>query len=69
MEQYKSQFLRIKIHYLKQQKQRHRIQLYILSLWRDSLIKGKIDLNIKYPMSLDHYNKTFRLKDRLERIY
>lgn len=70
MKQYKFQYLRIKIHYRKQQQQSKRIQLYILSLWKDSLnIKGKIELNIKYPMLLDHYNKTFRLIDRLERIY
>lgn len=69
MENYKYQYLRIKINYQKQIKQRDRIQNYILLLWSDSLKKGILKVNIKYPLLISNYDKTFHLRDRLERVY
>lgn len=69
MEKYQYQYLRIKINYQKQKQQSKRIQNYILLLWSESLKRGKLKVNIKYPMLLSNYDKTFHLIDRLGRVY
>lgn len=69
MEKYKYKYLRIKLNYQKQKIHSRRIQNYILILWSESLKIGKLKVNIKYPMLVSNYEKTFHLRDRLERVY